>query len=298
MKRFIVPLVFVGVIAGLAFFGFRDRDRPPEMKVEWEFATVPEFVIGVLPYRADEEILQDLGPLVSYFEKHLKKPVKLNIAVDYHSLGRLLDLGKIQLAWFSHALFEQSAGKDGWEVLCRPDRRGLQGHRGVIVVKEDAPWTDLRELGGKRFAYVDRLSGSGFLYPARIMRDLGMDPVASFSEVIFTGNHTRCIEAILAGTVDAAAIFSDTPLDASGTAGVPAGLRALVWTPWIPSDPLAVRRDMDTGLKVHLRDLLTNMSEREFGPETVAALKGRRGFDAFRPEPGSGTRHLLETLAE
>jgi phosphonate transport system substrate-binding protein len=252
------------------------------MKIHWEFVEKQDFVIGVLPYGADGVILQDLKPLANYLEFHLQRPVKINVAVDYHSLGKLLELGKINLAWFSHALHENSPASLTWEIVCRPKRENSLGHRGVILVKEASPYHNLQELSGKRIAYVDRLSGSGFIEPARIFRNIGLDPVSSFSEVIFTGNHTKSIDALNADQVDAAAVYRDTPVEASAAIPLPIGLRAVAWTDLIPGDPLVVRENMNGLLKTRLRDLLTNMEKNEKGIDALNHLKARRGFIGFR----------------
>lgn len=251
------------------------------MKINWEFVEKQDFVIGVLPYGSDDGILQDLTPLASYLEFHLQRPVKINVAVDYHSLGKLLEFGKIHLAWFSHALYENSPASSSWEIICRPVRESSLGHRGAILVKEASPYHNLQELAGKRIAYVDRLSGSGFIEPARMFRHLGMDPVASFSEVIFTGNHTRSIEALNADQVDAAAVYRDSPAEASAAILLPEGLRAIAWTDLIPGDPLVVRKDTNGALKATLRDLFTNIGKNEKGMDALDHLKSRRGFIGF-----------------
>ncbi len=280
----LVPAVFV-LLAVLLLPGSAGRRDKAEFSVEWGFSTGADFVIGVLPYRSDEEIQKDLNVLVDYLSIHLQRPVKLNVAVDYHSLSRLLAHGKIQMAWFSHALFEQSAPRQHWEILCRPIRADSGTYVGVIVVREESGINSLSELSGKRFAYVDRLSGSGFLYPARMFREIGMDPVASFSQVLFTGNHSRSSLAVLEEMVDGAAIFCDSPASGSVTVDLPEGLRAIAITEPIPGDPLAVSRDLDQNLKQKLKDLLINMPNYASGSETLKGLSERRGFSEFIAEP-------------
>ncbi len=252
------------------------------MKINWEFVEKQDFIIGVLPYGSDDGILQDLRPLADYLELHLQRPVKIHVAVDYQSLGKLLIFGKINLAWFSHALFENSPASPSWEIICRPERENSLGHVGAILVKETSPYQTLQELVGKRIAYVDRLSGSGFIMPARLFRNLGIDPVASFSEVIFTGNHTKSLDALNADLVDAAAVYRDTPTEASAAIILPPGTRAIAWTELIPGDPLVVRKDMSGPLKARLRNLFADLEKNEKGLAALEHLKARRGFVGFK----------------
>lgn len=281
MKKLVLCLIILSLFAVFSFFHAETENRADKFRVIWEFNDEPAFIIGVLPYRSDDEIKQDLGPLVNYLQHHLKTAVKLVVSPDYPTLGRLLELKKIQLAWFSHALLEQTPGREKLTIICRPQSAGKTEHKGGILVPNDSLLQGLSDLEGKRFAYVSQYSGSGFVFPARMFRNLGIDPVASFSEIIFTGNHSRSIEALRSGEVDAAAIFCD-----STTNGVilPEGMRALAFTESIPSDPLVVRNDLEPELKIRLKELLTNMSDFAKGGETLQHLNLRRGFEAFVAE--------------
>jgi len=279
MKKLLLSLMAFIIIVSATFL-LSNSDQPTATVV-WEFTEDESFTIGVLPYRSDEEIQRDLGPLIEYLQHHLKTSVKLVIAPDYPTLGRLFELKKIQLGWFSHVLLEQNPDRDSLTVICRPQSAGKTEHKGGILVKEDSPLQTLDDLKGRRFAYVSRYSGSGFVFPAKMFRRLGIDPVASFSEIIFTGNHSASVEALISGSVDAAAIFCDATTE---EIVLPAGLRALAFTEKIPSDPLVVRKDLDAVTRSKLTDLLVNISNFDKGPETIEHLKNRRGFEAFIAE--------------
>lgn len=251
-----------------------------ESQVTWRFADRPVVSLGILPYRADEKLKEEFAPLQRYLGHHLQASVTLNIPMDYEALIQLMDYGKVQMAWFGNTLFERTAKDHGLEILCRPVVNGQTQNRGVIVVLESSPFTDLEQLKGRRFAYVDRNSGTGFISPARLLRGRGHDPMNFFGEVRFTGNHSTSLDQLRGGQVDGAAVFVD-PI-ASGT--ILQGLRVLAWTDWIPTDPIVVRSDLPASLKTKLKELFVEMERLPLGSETLQAFRQSRGFERFQAE--------------
>ena len=266
-----------------SYLSSRQGSDTPAMKVIWQRSGTRQLDLGLLPYRTDEELAEEFAPLTAFLGRHLDLPVRLQIADDYRSLLQLLESGKVQVAWLGTALLEGWSSKDQVEVLCHPIQRGRAHYRAAILVRAEAPFHKLADLTGHRMAYVDRNSGSGFLYPARTLRAEGMDPVASFSDVLFTGNHSRSLEALQSGEVDAAAIF----IDSGDESGIPSGTRSLAWTPWIPTDPIVVRRDVPVETRRRLKDLLVNIGQHAGGLEAMQHLKSRRGYEGFLPEEES-----------
>ncbi len=302
MKRWLWGFLAVMMIGGWAFFS--PTVDPGDLRVEWKFSGAEELPFGILPYRPDEELKKDFAPLMDFLALHLNASVPMNIAVDYDSLVQLLEFGKVRVAWFSNGLFEQVGESKGFEALCRPVQNGRPVFKGAIVVLRDSGITDLAGLQGRRFAYVDRLSGSGFLYPARLFRKTGMDPVRSFSDIVFSGNHSRSLALLREGKVDGAAIFIDNPGGsspgwASGSllVGTPtevlspeiqerigSDVRVIAWTDWLPTDPIVVRKDLPLEVKEKIRRLFLQMGSLERGPETLGSLQERRGYQRFLPE--------------
>ncbi|HNV68255.1 MAG TPA: phosphate/phosphite/phosphonate ABC transporter substrate-binding protein, partial [Candidatus Ozemobacteraceae bacterium] len=225
----------------------------------------------------DEELAEHFSLLTAFLSRHLGIPVRVQVADDYRSLIQLIEAGKVQVAWLGTALLETWDKKDMVEILCHPIQRGRAHYRSAILVRQDSPFRTLTDLAGHRMAYVDRFSGSGFLYPARLFREQGLDPVASFSETLFSGNHSRSLEALLSGTTDAAAIF----IDSGDESGIPTGTRCLSWVQWIPTDPIVVRRDLATDTRQRLKQLFINIGQYPGGLETMQHLKARRGYEGF-----------------
>lgn len=291
MKRLlaITLLIMTGTLClwklGTALTGQSDS-----LEITWEIAGKPTLVLGVIPYVSNDSIRKELNPLIAYLAAHLDRPVQLVIATDYERLKKLLDYGKVHLAWFSSTSYDKLNTENAWEVTCRPVRSGSVFHRGIIITQASGTVKTLFDLRGKTFAYVDRNSGTGFIYPNHIFIEHGIDPLSFFGKVVFTGNHTNSIDGVLDGTYDAAAVFN---LFIENQQYQPklASLTILYETNLLLNDPIVVRKDMDSDLKKRLADYLVNMASFPDGLPVLEHLQNVRKWENFISEENARQAH-------
>jgi len=101
-------------------------------------------------------------------------------AIEAMCAGRA-DIGALNA--FSYVLAHQ---KCGVEVAAVSVRFGLPYYLSQISVRADAGINKIEDLRGKRFAFVDPASTSGYLFPAAMLKKLGYDPDKFFSRTYFT----------------------------------------------------------------------------------------------------------------
>jgi len=153
----------------------------------------------------------------------------------------------------------------GLEAAARVLRGVGEGvYHGEILVRADGGVDSLGALAGKRVAFADRYSTSGFLYPARALVDAGADVVP-----VFAGSHAAALAALEAGQVDAAASYAH---------GSVPGLRVLARTSDIPNEPLAFPAAVPPELRRRFVDALTRVAADPRGRELLGALGGITGF--------------------
>ncbi len=242
----------------------------------------PPLRIGVIPYLPTDEMILEFNPIIKYLQEKINRQIFLTVAADYKSLAKLLDHSKIHLASFSHGSYELlSKGRD-WEVVCRPVQSGQVYSRGSIVVRTDSGVDDIMGLKGKSFAYVDRYSGTGFVFANKIFANLGLTPLQDFREVSYTHSHEASIRGLLEKRYEGTAVYDGAPLFLSELkSGV---LKVLAKTKPIPTDPIVVKTGLDTALKDSIRVAMLNMHEDEEGKKYLKALNKRRGTERFIDE--------------
>ncbi|MCC6622607.1 MAG: PhnD/SsuA/transferrin family substrate-binding protein [Deltaproteobacteria bacterium] len=137
-------------------------------------------------------------------------------------------------------------------------------YHGEILVKSEGGVESLAALSGKRVAFADRYSTSGFLYPARLLVGAGAEVVA-----VFAGSHEAALAALRAGEVDAAASYAHAPEP---------GLRVLARTADIPNEPIVFGPRVPPELRRRFVDALTRAAADPRGKVMLGALGGISGF--------------------
>ena len=83
---------------------------------------------------------------------------------------------QLDVAWLAPFAYVLAHQKFGADVILSSVRSGSKTYRAQVIVPVDSPIKDVKELRGKKFAFVDSASASGFLYPSALLKDNGIDP--------------------------------------------------------------------------------------------------------------------------
>jgi phosphonate transport system substrate-binding protein len=100
----------------------------------------------------------------------------------------------------------------GVDVAFKAVRYGNDWYAAEYVVLRDSNIKSLADLNGKKWAYPDAASTSGFLYPTAQMQKEGVKPGESFA----AGGHPQAVLAVLQGKADFATVFFSPPLKPKG----------------------------------------------------------------------------------
>lgn len=123
------------------------------------------------------------------------------------------------------------------------DLPGCEGtrHVSMIIVAENAPWTELADFRGSRAAMNGRDSNTGMNLLRRAVADLaGGKPF--FSAVVETGGHVNSLAAVRAGEADVAAVDAVSyGLAAIHRPELVEGVRILCESPPSPTLPFITR---------------------------------------------------------
>jgi phosphonate transport system substrate-binding protein len=91
----------------------------------------------------------------------------------------------------------------GVDVAFRAVRRGWGVYWTMIVVARDSDIQTLEDLNGKKWAYPDAGSTSGFLVPTVMFKEAGVTP----GETLEAGGHPESVRAVYNGEADFGAAF-------------------------------------------------------------------------------------------
>ncbi|GIV54547.1 MAG: phosphonates-binding protein [Candidatus Kapaibacterium sp.] len=159
---------------------------------------------------------------------------------------------------FSYVLAHEKYGAEAAMMVVR--RGGETHYRGQIITHVESGISRLEDLNGKRFAYVDAASTSGYILPKALLESTGI----KLGQVLFAGRHDNVVTMVYQRQVDAGATYYSPPdphtgevLDARARVraqypDVLEKVRILALTEPIPNDPIIFRR----GFPAELRDTI------------------------------------------
>ena len=158
-----------------------------------------------------------------------------------------------------------------------PDTRQLSTtYSSQILVRADSGINDLKGLQGKKFAFVDTLSASGYVYPAlTIKRDTGQEPKTFFAAngIVFAGGHPQAALAVYQGTVDGAATFIDARDNlVAANPDIKTRTKVVAKAGPIPNDGVALRKDFPENVAKQVKQALIDYSKTDDGKASFKSL--------------------------
>ena len=257
--------------------------RPAPTSAQKHRASVLRFSVAAM--QSPQDTFAAYSRLFERLEPKLEVEIELVQRRTYQEVNELLATGQLDAALLCTGgyveLERRSPG--AVEVVAVPVVHGRTTYQSYIIVPTASPAREVPELSGKRFAFTDDLSLSGFGYPSHLLRKMGADAGTFFGSVTFTHSHDRSIDAVAKGVVDGAAVDSlvyDELVRSS--AEVRAGTRVIHRSPPYGVAPVVVSTRLRPERRAAIRDALLQLHE---DPEARAAL-GLVGFDRFSaPEP-------------
>jgi phosphonate transport system substrate-binding protein len=169
---------------------------------------LPKLRIGVQTVPNPTEQERMLKPLDDYLEKYLGREVEIQIAKDDQEIVDWLIQNHVDIAYLEPVTYLEAVEKGAKiQPLVAPidQHTGQPWYRAGIVVRANSNITNLKDLKGKRVAFVEQSSTSGYLMPLAELKKQGINPERDFAQVIYAGNHSQSIAALETGVVDAAA---------------------------------------------------------------------------------------------
>ena len=175
-------------------------------------AAKKEVVMGFNPAENVDVVEMNGKAFAKYFEEKTGHKVKMFVATDYTALIESLRSGRIDFAWlppFSYVKAEEVADA---QVLLKAVRRGRAAFFSAIITRADKGINSIQDLKGKNVAWVDPSSTSGHIFPkANLMTKFNIKPEEFFGRQVFAGSHDSLVLAVVNGTVDAGATFTNDP---------------------------------------------------------------------------------------
>jgi phosphate/phosphite/phosphonate ABC transporter binding protein len=232
-----------------------------------------ELKFGFTPVLSEAEMREEFQPLMDYMTKSTGIEVTLYIAKSYGDLRDQMEAGKVDIGSFSPFAYVDAVTGGKIKIIAQSILDYSAFYKGLIITRKDSGMTGLADLKGKRFAFVDPKSASGYVYPRAMLIEKGFDPDKFFKETVFSGGHDKVILAVLEGKVEAGAIYDGALAIAKGKGLKTEELTTIASTDPIPHDAIVVRSDLDDVTAKKIQKTLIDLENTEEGKKAIAKSK-------------------------
>lgn len=272
-KRSIACVFFV---LCLPFFAACSPKEPPPPAKK---PPVEKLLIGLIPEQNLFRQMERYEPLGEYLSRKTGTKITFKVLPRYGNIIDSFNSSGMDGAFFGSFTYTLAHTKVGVEVLARPVALdNTSTYYGMIFVRKDSRIRTIRDMKGKRFAFVDRATTAGYLLPRDYFYHHGIsDYMHYLKEVYFTGTHEDAIQDVLNKKAHIGAakntVFQRL---ADEDPRILNELVVLARSPDVPENALALRKDIDVSVRNRLKESLLTMHldpEGKLVLERFGALK-------------------------
>jgi phosphonate transport system substrate-binding protein len=255
--------------------------------------------LSMVPSTDSTKILANMKPIAQCLEKQTGFFFDISVPNNYVVVVEGLGSRKVDVAFLPTFGYLLAQERYGAEALLKASRNGETTYRAAIVAKTDSKITKVEDINGKKIAYVDPASTSGYILPKKLFADKKVKP----AEEVFAGKHDVVVTMVYQGQVDAGAIFYNAPVDGkikdarekvmTQFPDIEQKVKIVSLTDEIPNDPIVVRAGISAQAKEKLtKGFLACVATHK------DAFKGVNNSDALAPVKDSDYDGLRKTIKD
>jgi phosphonate transport system substrate-binding protein len=253
--------------------------------------------MGFVPMMDGDTLIESVEPLTDMLSEELGVKVEGFTATNYVGVVEGLGSGQVDFGFippFAYVLANQESGAE--VILTAVKKNGKTSYKSAFLVREDSDIEDFEDIRGKKLAFVDPSSTSGYLFPGAHLINEGID-IESDIEYVNSGGHDKSLQLLLNGDVDVISVFSEAP--ERYKEDFPDALektRVLGYTKDIPGVSVTVKSDMEAELRQKIEDALIKIADTEEGEELLSKLFNMYGFQKATDDDYEVIRSTAKTM--
>jgi len=232
-----------------------------------------------------ETITKTSQQMMKFLEEKTGYFFKSAVPANYITVVEAFGSDRADVAIMNSFGFILANTKYGAKAYLKVLRFGKPTYKGQIIAHVDSKIEKIEDLNGKRFAFTDASSTSGYLYPTKILSDHGV----KLANSMFAMKHDNVVTMIYQKQVDAGATFYSEP-KANGEINdararvktqfpdVEQKIKIIALTNDIPNDPVVFNKNMKPDMYNKIIVALKEYAATEYGKKTLNDLYSVDGF--------------------
>lgn len=211
-----------------------------------------------------------------YITDYLTEKMDMNFIVEimanYGDISEAFIEGKADAGFFGSFSYVLTHSKAGIEPLVRPVwPNNNSTYRGYVFVRKDSNIKTVKDMKNKSLVLVDKATTAGYIFQLFYFKYYGINNIEDyFSRISFASSHDAAAWAVYAGEADIGGaknhIFNGLMEEYPD---FKEQMVVLFESPEVPSNGLAVRKDLNPAIKLRIRTLLLSLHESPEGQETL-----------------------------
>ncbi len=161
--------------------------------------------IAANPNLSAIELINNFGLFAKALEMELGTHVNIVSGKDYEDTINQLRNTSVDIAGTGAFGYVSAHAEFGAKLILRYVEDGGDAYRSIVIVRADSGIDSLSEVKGKRFAFTDAKSTSGYLMPVLALEKLGIG-IKGLAKVEFVKKQPNSAIAVYTRQVDAAAM--------------------------------------------------------------------------------------------
>ncbi len=198
-----------------------------------------------------ETIASNSHEFLQFLEKETGLFFKTGIPTNYVAVVEAFGSKRADIGVMNSFGYLMANEKYGASAKLRVLRYGHDYYQGQILAKVGSGINEVKDLDGKKMAFVDPSSTSGYMFPLKMMKEAGV----AAGNMTFANKHDNVVIMIYQGQVEAGATYYSAPdekgniRDARGRVktqfpDVEEKIKIIAITDKIPNDPFVFRKDL------------------------------------------------------
>ncbi|WP_022818859.1 phosphate/phosphite/phosphonate ABC transporter substrate-binding protein [Fusobacterium russii] len=282
-KLFLLAMVLVSALILLIGCAKKKEDKP--------------LIMGFVPLSNSEKLVEEIKPLENMLAEKIGEKVEGFIATNYIGVVEALGTGTIDFALIPPFAYILANKKHGSEALLTSlNKNNEPGYYSVIVTRNDSGIDKVSDLKGKKIAFVDPSSTSGYIFPAVILMDNGID-IEKEIKYQFAGGHDKALQLLVNGDVDAVGTYENSLKKFSKEfPEIEKNTKILEKSDLIPGITLTVSSNLSEEKKTKIKEAFLAVTEEKEGQEILLKLFGLKGFQEANKNNYDSIKVKLEKL--
>ncbi|MEC5424685.1 phosphate/phosphite/phosphonate ABC transporter substrate-binding protein [Virgibacillus sp. C22-A2] len=232
--------------------------------------TPDTLVMGFVPSQDSDKIADTVEPLAERLSEELGIDVQGKVMTNYNSLVEAMGANQVQIGFVPAFGYVLANEQYDVEVILKSIRYGSSSYKAQYLVRSDSGINSFEDLKGKVWAYGDKGSTSGYLFPAsQLMKEFDFDSGSELESEFFsgtqqTGGHDNSALAVYNGDADVATTFDDVRTELEEEyPDVMDVLTVLDYTDEIPNDTISVTKELDDELVQKIKEAFLSFNDDE-----------------------------------